>query len=280
MQLGHECVYTAQFLKSLRHLPQCNHRPELGRRADVLARRASRDRWPHRPSRTTPKLHHALQKYEIGKVRTDDPDEEARQRAIKSLLNKLTPEKFETIADKIGAVDTASPVTLQGLATQILDKAVAEPTFCPVYARLSARLCGNTGTRDLRGLLVHGCRDRLEHVDEEDVKRRKSSLGLMHAIAALLGQRLLSAKAVHECLRDLMAKSHVECLARLLRLTGAQLRGTGGYVKHIGELSRTPELESRLRFLMREILELRDNNWQERHAVEGPKELSSVTRAR
>lgn len=57
---------------------------------------------------------------QLGRLVSDDPDEEKRQKEFKSFLNKITPDNYETIRDKIIAVGMQSPATLQGLIDQVL----------------------------------------------------------------------------------------------------------------------------------------------------------------
>lgn len=99
---------------------------------------------------------------------TDDPEEEKRQKEFKSLLNKITPDNYQTIKEKILAVGINNPVTLTGLISQVrnnllcgvglyqllscvmskdrisgaamvlqvFDKALGETTFSEIYATL------------------------------------------------------------------------------------------------------------------------------------------------
>ena len=81
-------------------------------------------------------LHHAESRYVVGQVGGDDPDETRKQREFKSLLNKITPEKYAVIKDKILAVGIESPETLEGLIALVFDKALRDVTFCEIYAGL------------------------------------------------------------------------------------------------------------------------------------------------
>jgi len=99
-------------------------------------------------------------------------------KTARSLLNKLTPEKFERIANRFAAeVAVTCAQTLVAVSEVIFDKAVDEPAFCPVYARLcgflSTRyvsLSRSTGTC-IRGwlLMVVLCSDECELTDECDL---------------------------------------------------------------------------------------------------------------
>ncbi|XP_065190989.1 eukaryotic translation initiation factor 4 gamma 3-like isoform X2 [Sycon ciliatum] len=61
---------------------------------------------------------------------------EALSRAFRGFLNKLTPEKFETIAEKIKGlvIDTEERLTL--VIELIFEKSLSEPKFSPSYASL------------------------------------------------------------------------------------------------------------------------------------------------
>ena len=81
-------------------------------------------------------LHKAESRYVVGAVSPDDPEEARKQRDFKSLLNKITPEKYDVIRDKILAVGIETPATLDGLIGLVFDKALRDVTFCEIYAAL------------------------------------------------------------------------------------------------------------------------------------------------
>lgn len=84
-----------------------------------------------------PDLHKSDNVYIIGKVQDE---EEKKQREFKSLLNKLTPENFGKLLEKIIAVGITEPKTLLGLISQMFEKALTEPIFSSLYADLCAKL--------------------------------------------------------------------------------------------------------------------------------------------
>ena len=59
-----------------------------------------------------------MHRYERGQYHTEDPAEEQRQRDFKSLLNKITPEKFDVIKLKLVEVGIEESRTLIGLIDQ------------------------------------------------------------------------------------------------------------------------------------------------------------------
>ena len=85
------------------------------------------------PAGELPKLHKTDNKYVIGTV---DDEEQKRQRSFKAILNKLTPDNFEKLLEKLLDVGITEAITLVGLIGQLFEKALQEPTFSSLYAEL------------------------------------------------------------------------------------------------------------------------------------------------
>ena len=80
-----------------------------------------------------PPLHKAENRYTVKEVH----DEELRkQREVKGILNKLTTENFEKLAQQILDVNIDSYDGLKHLIGQIFEKSLSEATFCALYAQL------------------------------------------------------------------------------------------------------------------------------------------------
>jgi hypothetical protein len=60
--------------------------------------------------------------------------------AVRSLLNKLTVEKFDRISDKILSLEIEDADALASVVDLIFDKACDENKFCEMYARLCVKL--------------------------------------------------------------------------------------------------------------------------------------------
>ncbi|KAI7724519.1 hypothetical protein M8C21_028969, partial [Ambrosia artemisiifolia] len=56
------------------------------------------------------------------------------------ILNKLTPEKFDILKGQLIDSGITTADILEGVISLIFDKAVLEPTFCPMYAQLCSDL--------------------------------------------------------------------------------------------------------------------------------------------
>eukprot|EP00741_Cyanophora_paradoxa_P002517 tig00000076_g2441.t1 len=62
---------------------------------------------------------------------------------VKGILNKLTPEKFDTLIGQLMAIEVDSVSRLKGIAEIVFDKGVMEPSFSTMYSDLCVRLSGH-----------------------------------------------------------------------------------------------------------------------------------------
>lgn len=77
---------------------------------------------------------------QIGQVEGDNPEEIKKQKAIKGLLNKLTPEKFEKILADIIAVGYETEETESGLIDQVHTIHLINPYVVFPYATRSCNI--------------------------------------------------------------------------------------------------------------------------------------------
>lgn len=75
-----------------------------------------------------------------GKLLSDDPEEEAKQRAFTALINKLTIDNFDKIVANMAKIEVLDAKTLKGFVTNIFNKALTESIFCEMYANLCKEL--------------------------------------------------------------------------------------------------------------------------------------------
>ena len=119
-----------------RSLPDDHNNRRGGNRRDGGYGNNNQYRGPP-PGVVLPELHKTENVYVIGKVQDE---EEKKQREFKSLLNKLTPENFGKLLEKVIDVGITEPKTLIGLIGQMFDKALTEPIFSAIYADMCAKL--------------------------------------------------------------------------------------------------------------------------------------------
>ncbi|THU56279.1 hypothetical protein C4D60_Mb11t15610 [Musa balbisiana] len=262
-------------------------------------------------------MHKAERKYEVGKV---SDVEEAKQRRLKAILNKLTPQNFDRLFAQVEEVEIDNAVTLTGVISQIFDKALLEPTFCEMYANfcfhLSAALphfSENNEMITFKRLLLNKCQEEFERgereqaeankVEEEGeikqskeekeqkrLRARRRMLGNIRLIGELYKKKMLTERIMHECIKKLLGQHQnpdeedVEALCKLISTIGEMIDHPkakdhmDAYFDMMMKLSTNQNLSSRVRFMLRDAIDLRKNNWQQRRKVEGPKKIEEVHR--
>ncbi|XP_077244886.1 eukaryotic translation initiation factor 4G-like [Tasmannia lanceolata] len=285
------------------------------------------DRWQratgvHRgliPSPQTPlqAMHKAEKKYEVGKV---SDEEEAKQRQLKGILNKLTPQNFEKLFEQVKVVNIDNEDTLTGIISQIFDKALTEPTFCEMYANFCFHLAGELPdfSKDnekitFKRLLLNKCQEEFERGEREqaeanrvevegEIKRsneekegkkvqaRRRMLGNIRLIGELYKKRMLTERIMHECIKKLLGQyespdeEDVEALCKLMSTIGEMIDHPKAkehmdfYFDMMFNLSNNQKLSSRVRFMLKDAIDLRRNGWQQRRKIEGPKKIEEVHR--
>ncbi|KAK6143009.1 hypothetical protein DH2020_023357 [Rehmannia glutinosa] len=140
-------------------------------------------------------------------------------------------------------VNIDNVVTLSGVISQIFDKALMEPTFCNI------RLIGELyKKRMLTERIMHECINKLlgqyQNPDEENIE----------ALCKLMS-------TIGEMIDHPKAKDHMDA-----------------YFDIMAQLSNNMKLSSRVRFMLKDSIDLRKNKWQQRRKVEGPKKIEEVHR--
>lgn len=269
---------------------------------------------PHTPM---PVMHKAERKYEVGKV-TDE--EQAKQRQLKGILNKLTPQNFEKLFEQVKQVNIDNAGTLSGVINQIFDKALMEPTFCEMYANFCSRLSselpdfGEDNEKiTFKRLLLNKCQEEFERGEREEeeanrteeegevkqteeereekrIKARRRMLGNIRLIGELYKKRMLTERIMHSCINKLLGQyqnpgeEDIESLCKLMTTIGAMIDHSKAkehmdvYFDSMSRLSNNVKLSSRVRFMLKDVIDLRKNKWQQRRKVEGPKKIEEVHR--
>ncbi|KAI5423217.1 eukaryotic translation initiation factor 4G isoform X1 [Lathyrus oleraceus] len=261
-------------------------------------------------------MHRAEKKYEVGKV---SDAEEAKQRQLKAILNKLTPQNFDRLFEQVKAVNIDNAVTLTGVISQIFEKALMEPTFCEMYANFCSHLASELPDLSednekitFKRLLLNKCQEEFERgereqeeankVDEGEVKlsneereqrrtkARRRMLGNIRLIGELYKKKMLTERIMHECIKKLLGQCQdpdeedVEALCKLMSTIGEMIDHPKAkehmdvYFERLKILSNNMNLSSRVRFMLKDVIDLRRNRWQQRRKVDGPKKIEEVHR--
>uniref|UniRef100_A0A6G1S9W0 Eukaryotic translation initiation factor 4 gamma 2 n=1 Tax=Aceria tosichella TaxID=561515 RepID=A0A6G1S9W0_9ACAR len=235
---------------------------------------------------------------------TNEERQDVIFRRVRGILNKITPETFDKLSKDLVNVGLDSPRTLRGLIYLLFDKALKDLKYSSLYAKLCQKLSEKSpnfekepGPNTFCKFLISKCEDEFERrrkatedfecknelTDEEfeqKVIAKQKMLGNIKFICELGKKRLLQEEILHECIRGLLSRKKerplqdqaqdLECLCQIMRTIGSLLdietskNLMNQYFERIDMYSRKPELPSRIRFMLRDVIDLRNNNWRPR----------------
>lgn len=170
-------------------------------------------------------------------------------------LNKLTPNKYDSLIGKIALLDLSGQERLNSVIDLVFDKAVDEPGFCELYAKMCKVIASKNN--NFCSLLVKKCQDEFEttdlydglNVDERNLQienetdvgkkklmaeelyeemriRRKKYLGTIKLIGEMYKLGLLSPRIIGLCmahLLDELSNENIECLCSLIATVGLKM---------------------------------------------------------
>jgi len=253
--------------------------------------------------------------------------EEAKQRQLRAILNKLTPQNFDRLFEQVNKVNIDNAITLVGVVSQIYEKALMEPIFCEMYANFCSHLASELPDFSVdnekitfKKLLLNKCQEEFERgereqeeankVDEAEgevklsneereqrrTKARRRMLGNIRLIGELYKKKMLTERIMHECIKKLLGQCQdpheedveypdgedVEALCKLMSTIGEMIDHPKAkehmdvYFERLKISSNNTNLSSRVRFMLKDVIDLRRNRWQVRRKVDGPKKIEAV----
>ncbi|KAG8791438.1 hypothetical protein FRC12_009198 [Ceratobasidium sp. 428] len=231
----------------------------------------------------------------------------AAGRKVKSLLNVLTTGKFDSISDQIiewvnrseqekdGSmlmrqdVRATLPKDMERVSPNIQDETVRSAEGQPV-----------TGGLLFRKYLLSQCQkgfecrrpakgaDTLAAGGGGGDKTNLQSLGFVQFIGELYKQGMLTERIMHDCIKKLLSNAidpgeeEIESLCELFRTAGRDLDTSNArthmdvYFERMQEMARVNRINSRMRFKLQDIIELRHRYWQARSAIAQPSTINAV----
>ncbi|XP_074103148.1 uncharacterized protein LOC141530137 isoform X2 [Cotesia typhae] len=179
---------------------------------------------------------------------------------VRSVLNKLTPEKFATLIGQIKDLEIENEETLEKIIDLVFNKAIAEPNFAVGYASMCNEISHlkiyNSSTDDKKNFkkfLINRCQGEFEKaasdeavkqqkleeikqcadseekkklqlsLEEYDYQIRKRSVGIVKFIGELFKKEMLTRKIMEWCISQLLStpdEERLECLCKLLTTIG------------------------------------------------------------
>lgn len=126
------------------------------------------------------------------KRREDASELETTLKEIRSLLNKLSPNNYDKLKDKMCAFKMDSDNAMNGAVDIIFSKALSEPSFCELYAKLCSDIIksgdARTSDGDLWGKSVRRCLLSRSQKEFELIKEVTSSSSVFKDAVAESGE--------------------------------------------------------------------------------------------
>jgi len=160
-----------------------------------------------------------------------EAEDERILRAARSILNKLTVEKFDALYEQLATCGISTEAQLRSVVCEVFEKATAQHHFIPMYADLCVRLESEeriviaqeavseaVGRSDqFRRLLLNRCQSAFEELlaperssagegedDEARLVRKQRALGSVRLVGQLLLRGMLSSRLMVHCAQDLL----------------------------------------------------------------------------
>ncbi|XP_076271494.1 eukaryotic translation initiation factor 4 gamma 1-like isoform X2 [Rhynchophorus ferrugineus] len=188
----------------------------------------------------------------------EDKKTEVLYKKVRSVLNKLTPQKFETLVNQFRQFKIDTKDRLLGVINLVFEKAIDEPNFSVAYAKMCKELqimqvpsgaqAEDNRNVAFRTLLVNRCQSEFEkhsvdeternnklreidectdiekkkelsfELEEYDRRLRMKSVGTIRFIGELFKQQMLTAAIMKRCLQTLLENKDEESLECLCKL--------------------------------------------------------------
>ena len=204
-------------------------------------------------------------------------------REVRSILNKVTPENFNSLEMKFLSLPINTEERLIKVVDLLYNQAVIfsrrAPNFSEVYAELSLGCSqfevpvivnGIEGNVDFISLLFR----KTKEVFKKDPENEDQSkiLGNIRFIGELFNCGLIEEESMHTIIGQLIRRSntqtfHLESLCILLATVGKELEQAEGntmdkYIDHLEKILEDRNLSPRIQFYLRDIIDLRANQWE------------------
>jgi len=241
------------------------------------------------------------------KTRANEGNDEKIVRAARSILNKLTIEKFDSLYEQLATTGIRTMGHITSLMQEVFEKATVQHHFIPMYVDLCIRLESDPrilpspaeaqGRSDaFRRLLLDRCQEAFENLleagvgasdsDDEEAKlvRKQRALGNVKFVGQLVARGMLSCRLLVQCSEDLIrARSAcaeaLESLAAFLTVAAPNFDLWREYpfrtqlnniFWQVSQLTQDKSIAPRERFLLRDLMELRDSGWPSRTCAAKP----------
>jgi len=230
---------------------------------------------------------------------SDSTDEEIARR-MKSILNKLTLEKFDDLYRQLTECGITKEDHIRILMQEVFEKATTQHHFVEMYTSLCVHFndwCSeHLKVGKFKHVLLDQCQasfeanlsdppkemspkkkaaatpEELEEHEEKRQRYRLRVMGNIRFIGQLLVKKMVASKILTACTTALLkeaSQSSLEALASLLTITGKEFDlptwqhhdALEKVFKKMEKLTKDKSLDCRTRFLLQDVLDLRASGW-------------------
>ncbi|TWW79790.1 eukaryotic translation initiation factor 4 gamma 3-like [Takifugu flavidus] len=229
-------------------------------------------------------------------------------RTFRGILNKLTPEMFESLMKQVDELNIDTEEMLNAVVELIVNKALSEQSYSATYAKMCHHLKGlrvsSKSSSDFiyfHNVLLTRCRMEFRNrgllpekendvsVAQEDLEQTRHKacvrlLGTVRFIGELFKLKMISEGIIHTCIGELLqdeSEESLECVCKLLTTVGkdldteTEIPKINSYCGLICNLMKK-KMSSRLKFMLQDVVALRENDWVPRRRDEGPKTIQQL----
>jgi len=231
------------------------------------------------------------------------------------ILNKLSMTKFDKLSDEFMAVGLDSEDLMDKAVEMIVQKAQLEEHFCFMYADLCRKITDQWSSgsaeneeslgKSFRVKLLEYCRAEFsrnrvaeleairnmeispEEKEEREIVLKKRYTGTMRFIGEVYMKNLVTSGIMQTCITELLQATEEEtlvCMCKLFRTIGYKLQQNDAKKKtdKVSEFFETiskmavEHPSSRMRFMLKDLVDMRKAGWVERRETEKAVKLSEL----
>lgn len=230
------------------------------------------------------------------KSSNDLDEDEQTMKKIKSILNKLTNENFNVLVENLMSFKLNENL-IKKVVNEIFQKAIMEPFFSKLYSKLCCCF-GNFNISFKNQILLRSTTELSNStnddiyeenrtkiikirssddistseqnmlVAEEEYKMKMKKillLGNVTFVGDLYNINMLNEDVIHNYIQmffNNICDDNIECMCKMFQISGYKLRNISTYMEKMEILSNDKNIKPRMRFMMKDILDLKKNNWK------------------
>lgn len=211
------------------------------------------------------------------KVQIPRTEYEVIIKKVRGILNKISINNFDSLSSDLFGLELNTEELVKDTIGIVVDKSINEPNFGDIYANLCLRLSKKDYNVDdtvfnFRNELVNQCQKKFESEDN-----LKKSIGNIKFIGELYNKDLLPNGVMLGCINLFLGNIHknnnkeenIEKICKLLFTIGSKMEQFNikimdEVIKKIKPIYIDKSNSARYRFMVLDLVELRERGWVER----------------